>query len=122
MPVNHSADIPIREVPLGSVGMRSLISLYRLDEDMPSLVCVSINSLGSVSFLFNMSSSETQLGRGLIHIQRSSCMICLFLVLLTDVVYGDFSGLHTVSLLVGSAAGALGMLLVCVPLLLFFCR
>ncbi|XP_070768791.1 myelin-associated glycoprotein-like [Enoplosus armatus] len=91
-PVNHSAEIPIREVPLGSFGMRSLITLYRLDEDMPSLVCLSINSLGSDSFAFNMSSSETQLG------------------------------LHAVSLLIGSAAGALGMLLVCVPLLLFFCR
>ncbi|XP_070690993.1 myelin-associated glycoprotein-like [Pempheris klunzingeri] len=94
-PVNHSADIPIREVPLGSLGMRSLITLYRLDENMPSLVCLSINSLGSDSFTFNMSSSETQL---------------------------DFSGLHALSLLVGSAVGALGMLVVCVPLLLFFCR
>ncbi|XP_051261429.1 B-cell receptor CD22-like [Dicentrarchus labrax] len=90
--VNHSADIPIREVPMGSVGMRSLITLYRLDGDMPSLVCLSINSLGSDSFVFNVSSSETQLG------------------------------LHAVSLLIGSAVGALGMLLVCVPLLLFFCR
>ncbi|XP_070823057.1 B-cell receptor CD22-like [Chaetodon trifascialis] len=92
VPVNHSADIPIREFPLGSLSMRSVITLYRVDEDMPSLVCLSINSLGSDSFVFNVSSSETQLG------------------------------LHTVSLLIGSAAGALGMLLVCVPLLLFFCR
>nr|XP_046255910.1 myelin-associated glycoprotein-like [Scatophagus argus]XP_046255911.1 myelin-associated glycoprotein-like [Scatophagus argus] len=91
-PVNHSADIPIREVPLGSVGMRSVITLYRLDEDMPSLVCLSINSLGSDRSAFNVSSSETQLG------------------------------LHTLSLLIGSAAGALGMLLVCVPLLLVVCR
>ncbi|XP_073340761.1 myelin-associated glycoprotein-like [Pagrus major] len=91
-PVNHSADIPIREVPLGDMSMRSLITLYRLDEHMPSLVCVSLNSLGSDSFVFNVTSSETQLG------------------------------LHTLSLLIGSAAGALGMLLVCVPLLVFFCR
>ncbi|KAF1388277.1 hypothetical protein PFLUV_G00088520 [Perca fluviatilis] len=91
-PVNHSAAIPIREVPLGSVSMRSLITLYHLDDDMPSVVCLSINSLGSDSFAFNVSSSETQLG------------------------------LHTFSLLIGSAVGALGMLLVCVPLLLLFCR
>ncbi|KAM9353530.1 myelin-associated glycoprotein-like [Symphorus nematophorus] len=91
-PVNHSADIPIREVPLGGASIRSLITLYRLDEDMPSLVCLSLNSLGSDSFTFNVTSSETQLG------------------------------LHTVSLLIGSAVGALGMLLVCVPLLLIFCR
>ncbi|XP_040899318.1 sialoadhesin-like isoform X2 [Toxotes jaculatrix] len=78
-PVNHSADIPIREVPLGSMSMRSLITLYRLDEDMPSLVCLSINSLGSDSLAFNVSSSKTQI------------------------------------------VGALGMLLVCVPLLLI-CR
>lgn len=64
-PVNHSAEIPIREVPLGSAGMRSLITLYRLDEDMPSLVCLSVNSLGSDRFVFNVSSSETQLGRGI---------------------------------------------------------
>lgn len=61
-PVNHSADIPIREVSLGGGGMRSVITLYRLDEDMPSLVCLSINSLGSDSFVFNVSSSQTQLG------------------------------------------------------------
>lgn len=64
-PVNHSAAIPIREVPLGSVSMRSLITLYHLDDDMPSVVCLSINSLGSDSFAFNVSSSETQLGRGI---------------------------------------------------------
>ncbi|KAE8289105.1 Sialoadhesin Sialic acid-binding Ig-like lectin 1 [Larimichthys crocea] len=91
-PVNHSADIPIREVPQGSVGMRSCITLYHLDGDMPSLVCLSMNSLGSERFVFNVSASETQLG------------------------------LHTESLLIGSAAGALGMMLVCIPLLLFFCR
>ncbi|KAK9514182.1 hypothetical protein VZT92_027668 [Zoarces viviparus] len=90
--VNHSAAIPIKEVPLGSVGMRSLITLYHLDEGMPSLACLSINSLGSHSFVFNVSSSETQLG------------------------------LHALSLLIGSSVGALGMLLVCAPLLLFFCR
>ncbi|XP_029359685.1 myelin-associated glycoprotein-like [Echeneis naucrates] len=90
-PVNHSADIPIREFPLGDEGMRSVITLYRPDEHMPSLVCVSINSLGSESFTFNITSSETELG------------------------------LHTVSLLIGSAAGALGMLLLCFPLLLI-CR
>ncbi|XP_023261627.1 B-cell receptor CD22-like isoform X2 [Seriola lalandi dorsalis] len=90
-PVNHSADIPIRKVPLGSEVMRSIITLYHLDEDVPSLVCLSSNSLGSDSFAFNVSSSETQLG------------------------------LHTLSLLIGAAAGALGMLLLCLPLLLF-CR
>ncbi|XP_056236467.1 sialoadhesin-like [Seriola aureovittata] len=90
-PVNHSADIPIRKVPLGSEVMRSIITLYHLDEDVPSLVCLSSNSLGSDSFAFNVSSSETQLG------------------------------LHTLSLLIGAAVGALGMLLLCLPLLLF-CR
>uniref|UniRef100_A0A3P8S0F6 Ig-like domain-containing protein n=1 Tax=Amphiprion percula TaxID=161767 RepID=A0A3P8S0F6_AMPPE len=64
-PVNHSADIPIREVALGSMTLRSLITLYRLEEDMPSLVCLSVNSLGDDSLAFNVSSSETQLGRGL---------------------------------------------------------
>ncbi|XP_028280616.1 myelin-associated glycoprotein-like isoform X2 [Parambassis ranga] len=90
-PVNNSANIPIREVNLGGVDMRSVITLYHLDEDMPSLVCLSTNSLGSDSMTFNMSASETQLG------------------------------LHGVSLLIGSAVGALGMLVVCIPLLLYLC-
>ncbi|XP_055359123.1 B-cell receptor CD22-like isoform X2 [Betta splendens] len=90
-PVNHSADIPIRELPLGSMHVRSLITMYHWQEDLPSLVCISTNPLGSDRWSFNVSSSETPL---------------------------DFSGLHTVSLLIGCAAGAAGMLLACVPLLL----
>lgn len=42
--------------------MRSIITLYYLGQDMPSLVCLSSNSLGSDSIAFNISSSETQLG------------------------------------------------------------
>lgn len=63
--VNHSADIPVREVPLGNMQMRSLITLYHWQENMPSLVCLSINPLGSDRLLFNVSSSETQLGTGI---------------------------------------------------------
>ncbi|XP_024863322.2 B-cell receptor CD22 [Kryptolebias marmoratus] len=91
-PVNHSADIPIREVTMGHKTIKSLITLYHLNEDMPSLVCLSSNSLGSDSLAYNVSSSENLLG------------------------------LHAVSLLVGSAVGALGMLVVCAPLLIYFCR
>ncbi|XP_035764042.1 myelin-associated glycoprotein-like isoform X2 [Neolamprologus brichardi] len=90
--VNHSADIPIREVNLGSTSVRSVITLYYLGQDMPSLVCLSSNSLGSDSIAFNISSSETQLV------------------------------LHTLSLLIGSGVGALGMLLVFIPLLICLCR
>ncbi|KAG8009881.1 Myelin-associated glycoprotein [Nibea albiflora] len=61
-PVNHSADIPIREVPQGSVGMRSCITLYHMDGDMPSLVCLSINSLGSDRFAFNVSATNLEKG------------------------------------------------------------
>lgn len=75
-PVNHSADLPIRELPLGSMGKRSLITLHRLDEDMPSLVCLSVSSLGSYSFAFNVSSSETQLG---MHLYLSFLYIIWFL-------------------------------------------
>uniref|UniRef100_A0A8C6LX68 Ig-like domain-containing protein n=1 Tax=Nothobranchius furzeri TaxID=105023 RepID=A0A8C6LX68_NOTFU len=49
-PVNHSAEIPIREVTMGQGTIRSLISLYHLNEDMPTLVCLSSNSLGSDIF------------------------------------------------------------------------
>ncbi|TNN83303.1 Myelin-associated glycoprotein [Liparis tanakae] len=90
--VNHSSATPIQKVPLGSVGMRSVITLNRLDEATPSLVCVSFNSLGSHSFELNLFSSEPQ------------------------------RGLHALSLFLGSAVGAVGMLLACVPLLIFFCR
>ncbi|CAJ1062795.1 sialoadhesin-like isoform X10 [Xyrichtys novacula] len=88
VPVNHSADLPIREAPLGNQGRMSLITLYSQSEDFPPLICHSFNSLGSDKFAFNVSSSELELG------------------------------LHTFSLLVGSAVGAVGMLLVCVPLVL----
>ncbi|XP_033968696.1 B-cell receptor CD22-like isoform X2 [Trematomus bernacchii] len=57
-PVTHSAAIPIREESLGNVGMKSIITLYDLDEDALSLVCLSINSLGSDSFAFNLSLSK----------------------------------------------------------------
>uniref|UniRef100_A0A3P9MGY4 Ig-like domain-containing protein n=1 Tax=Oryzias latipes TaxID=8090 RepID=A0A3P9MGY4_ORYLA len=90
--VNHSADIPIREIILGSGVIRSQITLYRLDENVPSLVCNSSNSLGSDGLAFNVSSSEIQLS------------------------------LHPLSLLIGCAAGASGMTLVCIPLLIYFCR
>uniref|UniRef100_A0A3B4UAK5 Sialoadhesin-like n=1 Tax=Seriola dumerili TaxID=41447 RepID=A0A3B4UAK5_SERDU len=58
--------------------------------------------------------------------ESTGCCVCIWLFLLpnlplSDMVSGDFSGLHTMSLLIGSAAGALGMLLLCLPLLLF-CR
>uniref|UniRef100_A0A3Q3BAY1 Ig-like domain-containing protein n=1 Tax=Kryptolebias marmoratus TaxID=37003 RepID=A0A3Q3BAY1_KRYMA len=64
-PVNHSADIPIREVTMGHKTIKSLITLYHLNEDMPSLVCLSSNSLGSDSLAYNVSSSENLLGRTL---------------------------------------------------------
>ncbi|KAJ4931422.1 hypothetical protein JOQ06_025718 [Pogonophryne albipinna] len=91
-PVNHSAAIPIREESLGNVGMKSIITLYDLDEDTLSLVCLSINSLGSDSFAFNMLLSKTE------------------------------QGLHSLSIGIGFVMGALGMLLVCLLLLLIYYR
>lgn len=61
-PVNHSADIPVREIIMGHGTMRSVITLYHMNADMPTLVCISRNSLGSDSLAYNVSSSETQLG------------------------------------------------------------
>ncbi|XP_033968708.1 myelin-associated glycoprotein-like isoform X2 [Trematomus bernacchii] len=89
-PVNHSAAIPIREESLGNVGMKSIITLYDLDEDTLSLVCLSINSLGSDSFAFSLSKIE--------------------------------QGLHSLSFGIGFVVAALGMLLVCVPLLIIYYR
>lgn len=61
-PVNHSSDVPVKEVPLGKASVRSLITLHGLDEDPPPLVCRSVNPLGADSFVFNVSASQTQLG------------------------------------------------------------
>ncbi|KAI4810683.1 hypothetical protein KUCAC02_013620 [Chaenocephalus aceratus] len=91
-PANHSAAIPIREESLGNVGMKSIITLYDLDEDTLSLVCLSINSLGFDSFAFNMSLSKTE------------------------------QGFHLLSFGIGFVVAALGMLLVCVPLLIIYYR
>nr|XP_033958114.1 hemicentin-1-like [Pseudochaenichthys georgianus] len=91
-PVNHSAAIPIREESLGNVGMKSIITLYDLDEDTLSLVCLSINSLGFDSFAFNMSLRKTE------------------------------QGFHSLSFGIGFVVAALGMLLVCVPLLIIYYR
>ncbi|XP_056142034.1 sialic acid-binding Ig-like lectin 10, partial [Lampris incognitus] len=93
-PVNHSADIPVGEVSLGSMGRRSFITLLQV-EDMPSVVCVSSNSVGSDKLAFNVSSSEIQI---------------------------DFLGLHTISLLIGSGVGAAGMMLLCALVHLIVCR
>ncbi|XP_059195064.1 myelin-associated glycoprotein-like [Centropristis striata] len=91
--VQHSAAIPIMEVPLGSMEMRSIITLNHRDDCMSSVVCLSLNSLGSDSFEFNVTYSET-----------------------------EPPGVDAPSLLGGFALGAVGMLLVCIPLLLFFYR
>lgn len=62
--INHSSDIPIMKVPLGSEGIRSLITWYHQDKDMLSLVCLSTNVLGSDRLVFYVYSSQTQQGRG----------------------------------------------------------
>ncbi|KAJ4931028.1 hypothetical protein JOQ06_025328, partial [Pogonophryne albipinna] len=80
------------EESLGNVGMKSIITLYDLDKDTLSLVCLSINSLGSDSFAFNMSLSKTE------------------------------QGFHLLSFGIGFVVAALGMLLVCVPLLIIYYR
>lgn len=61
--VDHAADLLTREEPLGSTGMRSIITLSQVDEDAPSIVCFSTNSLGSDSLTLNVSSSDTRTGR-----------------------------------------------------------
>ncbi|XP_068613627.1 myelin-associated glycoprotein-like [Brachionichthys hirsutus] len=87
-PINNSADVPVKEIPLGNSEKRSVISLSRADEGVSSVVCRSINSQGSVSFAFNGSFGEAQRGPG------------------------------STSLLIGCSVGVMGMLLVCIPLML----
>ncbi|KAM9309036.1 myelin-associated glycoprotein-like isoform 2-T3 [Pholidichthys leucotaenia] len=85
-PVNHSADIPVWEVTQGVKNVQSTITLYRLDEDIPSVICVSISSLGSDRMVFDVSFNEI------------------------------YRGLDAVSLVIGCAVGVGIMLLVCLPL------
>lgn len=61
-PLNHSSDVPIKEVLLGRASVRSLITLHGLDKDPPPLVCHSVNPLGADTLVFNVSASRTQLG------------------------------------------------------------
>uniref|UniRef100_A0A8C6UG71 Ig-like domain-containing protein n=1 Tax=Neogobius melanostomus TaxID=47308 RepID=A0A8C6UG71_9GOBI len=61
--VNHSALTPITEEQVSSVRARSTITLHALDRGMPSLVCHSVNALGTDSLVYNVSSSHAQLGR-----------------------------------------------------------
>lgn len=122
--MNHSSDVPIKEVLLGKASVRSLITLRGLDKEPPPLVCHGVNPLGADSFVFNVSASQTQLGETTF---PGSCIrilfrFRLFSLSLTVVLSGNISGLHSASLLIGSGVGALATLLVCVPLLLFFCR
>ncbi|KAL3059878.1 hypothetical protein OYC64_014472 [Pagothenia borchgrevinki] len=85
-PVNHSAAIPIREESLGNVGMKSIITLYDLDEDTLSLVCLSINSLGFDSFAFNMSLSKglhsLSIGIGFVMGALGMLLVCVLLLLI----------------------------------------
>lgn len=75
--LNHSSDSPIREVPLGRASVRSLITLYGLDENAPPLICHSVNPLGADSFAFNVSASPTQLGEDALSLSPS-CLFVLF--------------------------------------------
>ncbi|KAM3873033.1 myelin-associated glycoprotein-like [Diretmus argenteus] len=94
-PVNHSADIPIREVVVGSMSLRSLITVPHVEgEEKPPLVCLSINSEGFDRMEFNMSTTETQ----------------------------PVIGLHSIALLIGSATGAGVTMLLCALLQLCFCK
>uniref|UniRef100_A0A668ALG0 Ig-like domain-containing protein n=1 Tax=Myripristis murdjan TaxID=586833 RepID=A0A668ALG0_9TELE len=81
--LNHSADIPIREVPLGSTGMRSLITLRRVGDDIPTLVCLSSNSMGSDSLAFNVSSAEPPIGRGIFRFRSTSETLSMLLLIMT---------------------------------------
>lgn len=120
-PLNGSSDVPIKEVLLGRASVRSLITLHGLDKEPPPLVCHSVNPLGADSFVFNVSASQTQLGDDISQEAVSEfCSASARSLFLTVVV--SISGLHSASLLIGSGVGALATLLVCVPLLLFFCR
>lgn len=102
---------------MGPGTVRSVITLYSLNEDLPTLVCLSRNLLGFDSLAYNVSSSETQLGGTL---QKPAFIDVLSVI--QHALLWVFSGVDIVSLLIGSAAGALGMMVICIPLLIFFCR
>ncbi|KAL0984792.1 hypothetical protein UPYG_G00146980 [Umbra pygmaea] len=87
--VNHSSNTDIREEPMSRGGLRSSLTFRQLqEEELPTLLCLSANSDGYDSFLFNLTSIET------------------------------YEGFHLFSLLIGAGVGAAVMMLLCIPLLL----
>ncbi|KAK0149149.1 Sialoadhesin [Merluccius polli] len=56
--VNHSAHWPIMEFPIDHLGIISVISLNQSDEDPPTLVCLSNNSVGIDRMELNLAFSK----------------------------------------------------------------
>ncbi|CAL8261871.1 unnamed protein product [Boreogadus saida] len=84
--VHHSAHRPIREYQTGNLGVMSVISLPQSDKDPPTVMCLSNNSMGDNRLELNLAFSKSE---------------------------PDWAASHTISLLIGLAAGSLVMMLLC---------
>ncbi|XP_064163670.1 sialic acid-binding Ig-like lectin 10 [Anguilla rostrata] len=85
--VTNSTDRVIREEQLGNTGLRSSLTMDQSQGDTPTLSCVSTNTLGSSSLQLHLPSPQQHSGFG-----STNCIT---------------------SLLIGAAAGAGAMMMIC---------
>ncbi|XP_035272903.1 sialic acid-binding Ig-like lectin 11 [Anguilla anguilla] len=81
--VTNSTDRVIREEQLGNTGLRSSLTMRQSQGDMPTLICISTNTLGSSSLQLHLPSPQQ---------------------------HSDFG---IISLLIAAAAGAGAMMMIC---------
>ncbi|XP_064176189.1 B-cell receptor CD22-like isoform X1 [Anguilla rostrata] len=85
--VTNSTERVIREEQLGNTGLRSSLTMRQSQGDTPTLLCVSTNTLGSTSLQLHLPSPQQHSGFGI-----TNCIT---------------------SLLIGAAAGAGAMMMIC---------
>ncbi|XP_064176137.1 sialic acid-binding Ig-like lectin 11 [Anguilla rostrata] len=84
--VTNSTDRVIREEQLGNTGLRSSLTMHQSQGDMPTLLCVSTNTLGNSSLQLHLRSPQQHSGFGIISLLIAAAagagammMICLIM-------------------------------------------
>ncbi|XP_035272811.1 sialoadhesin-like isoform X3 [Anguilla anguilla] len=84
--VTNSTDRVIREEQLGNTGLRSSLTMRQSQGDMPTLICISTNTLGSSSLQLHLPSPQQHSDFGIISLliaaatgAGATMMICLIM-------------------------------------------
>ncbi|XP_064176314.1 B-cell receptor CD22-like [Anguilla rostrata] len=84
--VTNSTERVIREEQLGNTGLRSSLTMRQSQGDMPTLICISTNTLGSSSLQLHLPSPQQHSGFGIISLliaaaagAGATMMICLIM-------------------------------------------